>query len=192
MKFKVFYIDDQAHPQSIDANTAEMAAWRFIQRHPRSDTSQITVESHPSVPWHSSGVTHYRACDLANNPAPPDEAEPDLAIRLTGGPEPSYVVSGSNESLRLLGTHLLRSLDEFPTRSNPLRRKHVYGVSLISGNGSRLDHGLSFEADPDIQQYWARRFGFHGFWTEYGRCLVQLLFAVFACIGVWTVARWMF
>jgi hypothetical protein len=192
MNFTAYYIDDQAHPQTIEANTAEMAAWRFLQQRPRTDTSQITVDSHPSVPWRSSATTHFRACDLINNPAPTDEAEPELAIRLSDRREPSYVVSGSVESLRILGTRLLRCLDEFPTRPNPLGLKHVFGVFVVSDDGFRRDHFLSFEADPDIQQHWARQLGLHGFWSEYGRFLFQLLFAAFACIGVWTVARWIF
>ena len=192
MNFNVCYIDDQAHSQSIEANTARMAAWRFLQQDPRSDTSQITVESHPSEPWRSSQVTHYRACDLASEPAPFDEAEPDLAIRVTGGRETSYVVSGSAGSLRLFAARLLRCLDEFPTRPNPLRLKHVCGFFVIPGSGSRGEHWLSFEIDPDVEQYWNRRHGIKGLWTEYGRCLVLLLLFAFTCIGIWTVARWVF
>src|SRR5687768_7603332 len=113
MKFTVHYIDDPAHPQTVDANTAEMAALRFVQQQPRSDESQITVEEiNPCVPWRSVGITHCRACDVAHKPAPPDEPEPDLAVRYDTGREVSYVVCGSSDSLRQLANGLLRALDQ--------------------------------------------------------------------------------
>lgn len=190
MTFKAYYIDDRANPQLIKANRAEMAAWQFVQQQPRTDTSQVIVESQPSVPWPGPEMTHYRACDLVHAPAPSDEAEPELAIRLCAGPEPSYVVSGSMESLHTLATRLLRALEQFPTRPNPLGLKGVYGVPVIPGDGSRLHYFLNFEADADLQQYWARRSGLAGFWRAYGRFAFGLLRFVFACVGMWTVAKW--
>lgn len=189
MKYTVYYSGDEAHPESIEANTAEMAAWRFVQQQPRTDSSQLTVESHPSVPWRVSEITHYRACDLASKPAPVDEPEPDLAVRLAGGREPCYIVSGSVESLRLLGTQLLHALDA-PSPNSALKR--IYALTVVPGSGSRLDHCLSFEVDPDVRQYWARRSGFRGFWAEYGRCLALLFLLSLACIGLWTVGTWIF
>jgi len=190
MKFTVFYIDDKTHSVTFDANTALMAAWRFVATHPRTDTSQITVESHPSTRRLSPEITHYRACDIINTSAPPDEAEPELAIHLGNGRELAYVVSGNIESLQALGTSLLRNLAEFPDRPNPLGIKQVYRVPVVPGDGSRRECSLSFAADPDVEQYWARRSSIKGLWTEYGRCLCLLVLFTFAAIGIWTVAAW--
>jgi hypothetical protein len=192
MKFLTYYIDAKNHPQTIEANTPEMAAWKFVLEQPRADTSQVTVKSLPSKPWHSSGITHYRACDLATKPAPPDEANPEIAIWLTRGPEPRYVISGSIESLRLLGTHLLRALDKPSTSPEP---KNVYGVTVVPGRDAPLCHHLSFEADSDIQRHWNHQYGF---WPKYGRFLALVLFFAWvlllalAAIGLLTVGRWIF
>jgi len=191
MKFTVYYIDDPRQPQSIEANTARMAAWQFAHQQPRTDTSQITVESHPSVPWRAPQTTHYRACDLVAQPAPADEAEPDLALRLTTGREVGYIVSGSVESLRIFATRLLQSVEGYPAPTDPLPSKHIYTVPVIPGDGSRAERYLSFEADPDVQQYWARRSSPHSLWRRYG-CFFQLILFALACIGLWTVARWIF
>jgi hypothetical protein len=192
MKFTVYYIDDQSHPQSIEANSAQMAAWQFLQQRPRSDTSQITVDSHPSVPWRGAETTHYRACDLLAQPAPADEARPDLALRVKAAREVEFIVSGSLDSLRIFATQLLRSIEGFPTRNDQIPTKHIYSVLVIPGDGARAEHYLSFEADADVQQYWARRRSLPGLWREYGRCLVLLILAVLTRIGLWTVARWIF
>jgi hypothetical protein len=187
MKFTVYYIDDQANPQFIEANTVQMAAWRFVQQLPRSDTSQLTVETPSFDSLRTTRITHFRACDVINAVAPLDEAELELAIRLTHGPESSCVISGSAESLRDLGSRLIRSVDEFPKRPNPLRIKHVFGVPVVPREGIRV-YEVAFETDPDVAQYRMRTSGLRGIWSEYGRSLLLLVLVAFACVGIWTLA----
>jgi hypothetical protein len=198
MKYTVYYFDDQAHPNSIEANTAKMAAWQFVHQHPRTDASQITVESQPSVPWRVSQITHYRACDLINTPKPSDEGEPDLFMRVSGGVECSYVVSGSIEALRSHATLLLKCLNEFPNSSNTIRSKHIYGFPIVRSKDFRQCDDLSFVVDPNIEQQWMNRSHsprsslIMDFLAKYGRFFFRLLFTAFACIGIWTFAKWIF
>ena len=191
MKFTVYYIDDQANPKSIEANTVQMAAWQFVHQLPRSDTSQLTVEIPSFDSLRTANITHFRACDVINTAAPPDEAELELAIRLTHGPESSCVINGSAETLRDLGSRLIRSIDEFPKRPNPLRINHVFGVSVVPRDGIRV-YEVALETDPDVAQYRMRATGLRGFWSEYGRLLLLLILFAFACVGISTLAARIF
>ncbi|MGB8356685.1 MAG: S1 family peptidase [Chthoniobacteraceae bacterium] len=189
MKYTVYYIDDQSNKVVIEANTAGMAGWRFVAEHPRSDSSQLTVESIPSESHPVSRIIHYRACDLINKPVPRDEGEPELALLFQGGREHYYTVSGGVDSLRLLGIQLLRKLDELPEGQNPPGVRNVYGFGVVPGDGSSCESYLSFKIDPDLSKYRTlqRRF----FRRENVRCLVLLVFTILAGIGLWTIAKWM-
>src|SRR3954454_7798992 len=107
MKFTVCYIDDQKTTVPIYASHPELAARQFLALHPRSDTSQITVESVPSAPHAAPHISHFRACDLIGTPSPAEiVGEEALALQIVDSGYPdfvrSFVVAGSGDTLRLL------------------------------------------------------------------------------------------
>lgn len=152
MKYKVYYIDDQTNAVDVVARGSELAARRFLALHPRTDASQITVESVPFLST-SRSISHYRASDLLGAPAGPEEVgEEDLGFRFeqATGPDCERVVvlSGSAATLRILGEGLLRNLRMHEDSSDAAKAERLYVVPLFPTDGSPRLHFLQFDVAP--------------------------------------------
>ena len=165
MKYSVCYIDGQAAAVTLEAASARRAAWNFLARFPRGDTSQITVELVSPGPWRGTQITHYRACDLAGTPAPEEVEEPgEIGFEIESIRETYITVSGSRETLRAMCRGILKGLDEAPGPADAVSSKgrDVYGVRVLPGDGSRRETFLSFKVDEDVTRFWSRRFSAKG------------------------------
>jgi hypothetical protein len=188
MKFAVYYLEDPAKQVVFEFRSAEWAAREFLRLHPRTDTSQITVESLPVRFVGGRTISHFRACDLLETPvSPEDVGEEELITWIPRGPEAPLIVSGSPATLRLMATGLLRRLDDDATIPSAAKRKHVYSVSIIPGLGSPFAHYLSFEVDPEIPRRLSSQ---REFPPKYGRAIFQIVVFALSCIGLWNVVRW--
>lgn len=189
MKYTVCYISDRAGAVTLEAPSARRAAWDFLERFPRSDESQITVESIPQ-----GEITHYRAGDLAGTPTPEDVEQGLIGFEVDCSREAYISVSGNREALRALGDGILKGLDKTaaPADAATAKGRDVLSVPVVPGDGSRRETYLSFKLDDDVARFWSRRHSARGWWTEYGRCLSLLVLLALAAVGVWTLARMLF
>ncbi len=185
MKFTVSYIDDQAAAAPIRASFPELAARQFLALHPRSDTSQISVESVPSAPHATAHISHFRACDLIATPSPAEiVGEEDLALQIVDSGYPdfvrSFVVAGSGDTLRLLAARLLDAVSVADS----------YCAPVIPTDGSRIPHCLRFTPVPDPSSLWTGSSTSRALRRDRIRLFTRLLVGVLTCIGIWTVIQW--
>ncbi len=181
MKFTVHFTDDRAHAETIEANTPQMAAWKFVQTHPRQKAVQLKVAAPPEAKKFASVV--WWSSEFLNRPTPSDEQEPDLILNCTAGPEPAYEICGGTDELRLLAIQLLNSLDKFSGKSDPHNLKIVYGISILPADCSARANYLYFVADPNRRAPEK---------SERIRCFLLIMLLGFAGIGVWTAITWIF
>lgn len=181
MKFTVYYNDDRSHSETVEANTHDMAAWKFVQAHPRPQPAQLTVVVSTKESRHFGAVVTWWSSAFSGQPAPEDEAVPELKLIATGGREPCYEICGTPEALKLLGTQLLDALARRPHGNSP--DKSVYGVAVQKDDGWREVY-LDFIADP-------KRTG-ESITSDKPLFIILLLVLGFASVGLIATVRYFF